>query len=29
MVAAAAGEKPRAQHLIDRLSAQIQWAYDA
>jgi carboxypeptidase Taq len=29
IVAAAAGEKPRAQHLIDRLSAQIQWAYDA
>ena len=29
IVAAAAGEKPGAQHLIDRLSAQIQWAYDA
>jgi carboxypeptidase Taq len=27
IVAAAAGEKPGAQHLIDRLSAQIQWAY--
>ena len=28
IVAAAAGEKPEAQHLIDRLSAQVEWAYD-